>query len=484
MKLYLGALLSVAFGTGVALGQPSPDPEHEPAGTAPETESEPEPPPPPDAAALMHGMSSDPAHARGWETPPEPPSRGVFGWIGRVIAYPGYLVSTALFAPARGLIYLEAHHHTLSDIKEFFYNDAGTAGVLPVVAFASGVGLSFGAKVFHGDVFGHKENIVLRAAYGFAVGREVQLKIELPHLAGDRLYVFARGRYEKRNNLLFQGIGNPAPGMGSDLDPRAAAVETRYQERRYLGLISGGAVFHPGGYRLTTGASLIGNDRLFGATVESGLGTSLGDVYDTSLITGFDDGIDQLEVTGDVGFDTRPNSGPDHSGISANGFAGGPVVGAGVSYFHYGAELATYWQPWWPRRTIVFRVAHEAVRGDDDKIPFTELPRLGGAGLLRGYSRDRFRDRLAGVVSAEYHYPIHENLSGQFFVEAGKVGASYDELVGDGLSDNWNVGYGGGLLVHSRDGVKIRIDVAYGDGLALYFATDVLEAFNRRGKEL
>lgn len=449
---------------------------------SPETASNPESKTP--NAAPLRGISSDPGDARGWARPPEPAARGVFGWIGRGIGYAGYLVTTAVFAPARGLIYLESHHHTLSDIKDFFYNDAGTAGVLPVAAFASGTGLSFGAKAFHNDLFGHEEEVSLRAAYGFAVGREVQLKLELPRLAGDRAYVKARARYEKRNNMLFQGIGNPGAGMGMDLDPRAAAVETRYEQLRYLGLLSGGLVSHPGGYRLLTGISIIANDRSFDAGVDPDLGTSLGDVYDTSLIAGFDQGIELVEVTADVSFDTRPNDGPDHSGISAEGFVGGPVAGDGGSYVHYGGEVATYWQPSWPRRTVVLRLAHEAVGGDTDEIPFTELPRLGGAGLLRGYSRDRFRDRLAAIGTAEYHYPIHENLSGQFFVEAGKVASDYGELVGAGLSDSWNVGFGGGLLVHTREDTKVRIDVAYGDGLALYFATDVLEAFHRRGKEL
>jgi len=75
-------------------------------------------------------------------------------------------------------------------------------------------------------------------------------------------------------------------------------------------------------------------------------------------------------------------------------------------------------------------------------------------------------------------------ISGDLFVETGKVASTYEALLGDGLRDDWHIGYGGGLLFHSRRSVKARIDIAYGDGLQVYFSTDVLDAFRKREREL
>ena len=136
--------------------------------------------------------------------------------------------------------------------------------------------------------------------------------------------------------------------------------------------------------------------------------------------------------------------------------------------------------PGWPDRILIGRIALEGVAGHDADIPFTELPRLGGAGLLRGYLTDQFRDRLAAIGTLEYHYPIHANLSGVLFVETGKVAEDYTALLGSGFRNFWHFGYGTGVLVHTDKSALFRIDVAYGDGFEVYFSTDLLNAFRNR----
>ena len=128
------------------------------------------------------------------------------------------------------------------------------------------------------------------------------------------------------------------------------------------------------------------------------------------------------------------------------------------------------------------RFLHEGVRELDGDVPFTELPRLGGS-VLRGYSSGQFRDRLATVASLEYHYPIHANVSGELFVDAGKVARTYGEL-GDGLTDDWHLGAGGGLLLHSTSSLKLRLDLAYGDGPQFFIGADLVDAFKDRESEL
>ena len=103
---------------------------------------------------------------------------------------------------------------------------------------------------------------------------------------------------------------------------------------------------------------------------------------------------------------------------------------------------------------------------------------------MRGYRTDRFRDKLATTATVEYHWPIHELITGELFVETAKVGRTYDALLGAGLSDDWHVGYGGGLIIHTTNRIRLRVDIAYGEALQLYISTDVLDAFRKREREM
>ena len=421
--------------------------------------------------------------ARGFERAPEPSRVLVFPAIGRVLgAGVGGLVY-GLTYPFRGAYTLEARYGVASKVKSVFYNDAETAGVLPSASFLNGFGLNLGAKAFHNDLAGNGERVSLSASYGGEVSGSAQLKVELPELTGGRTYQRLRLRGELNPDLLFAGIGN-GTGVGSGLDPRASRTQTRYQQRRLLGLLEAGVVLGPPTRRLRVGVSLIHNQRRFDALDDSQAGVSVDKVYDTAAIVGFEDGFSLTEGTLDIELDLLDQPGINASGAVVRAFAGGaPQVGE-FGFYHWGAEVVLTKALWLPGRVLAVRLVHEGVVADGGDIPFTDLPRLGGAGLLRGYVRDRFRDELSAVATAEYHYPIHANAAGALYLEAGKVARTYDELVGIGLPTDWHPAVGGALMLIASDEVKFRLDVAYGDAIAVYFSTDVLDAFKKRGREL
>src|SRR5262249_27421415 len=89
-------------------------------------------------------------------------------------------------------------------------------------------------------------------------------------------------------------------------------------------------------------------------------------------------------------------------------------------------------------------------------IPFTDLPRLGGPQLLRGYHRDRFRDRAALMSTAEYAFPIGEQLSGYLFLDAGRVEPGLDDI----SFDRMRYGFGGGFQIQSLEAFIMRPQVA------------------------
>ncbi len=477
----------VALGATRAVAQPTPEPAptptpiDKPAPVEPVPPDAPVPPVAPSAPPPPMALDGD---ARSLERRPE--SSGIRGgFLLHGVGVGASWVVRAVMAPFRGLIYTEARWQALTRIHNLLVNHDRTLGIYPTVGFQSDFGLSFGAKAFAKNYFDGGEELSVSASAGGFVTQAYQAKLDVPAIGGSPLYVRARARFEENTNQIFAGIGSSPVDAGTMLAATEAAIKTRFSQTRYLALLSTGVQLGDrGGTRLRLGGSAILNDRAFGPAGTGVADPSIETVYDTSTLRGFDEGVTTLELTGELELDTRDTEGPTQTGAVIHAFGGGGSLVEQTRYAHYGAEASYYLAPFWPRRVFVGRVALEGVVDRNNDIPFTELPRLGGPGLLRGFSTGQFRDRLLAIATLEYHYPIHENISGQLFVETGKVARTYDALLGGGLRDAWHVGYGGGLVVHSRSSVKVRIDVAYGDGINVYFSTDVLDAFRKREREL
>jgi hypothetical protein len=382
----------------------------------------------------------------------------------------------------RGVAYLQGRWKVFTRIRDVFQNDAGTLAVYPLGAYSSAFGATLGARAYWKDFGGNAERITVSAARGGAVVKALEATVELPRVLGTRWYVETGVRWEENINQYFAGIGNGEVTEGMNLDARDGSVASRFAQERFLAAAKTGVNLDAPGRRLRAGTTAIYNDRTFGPAPDSP--ESLEMVYDTTTVPGFDTGFRTLETTLDVELDTRNTLGPTSAGGVARAFVGGAsVLGRDVRYAHYGLELAYFFEPFWKDRVVVARVVHEGAREIDGDLPFTELPRLGGARRLRGYAGDRFRDRLATIATLEYHYPIHANFTGHLFGEVGKVARTYGELATNGLAD-WHLAYGGGLIIHTTTKVKLRFDVAWGDGMQVYFTTDILDAFRGREREL
>jgi outer membrane protein assembly factor BamA len=97
-----------------------------------------------------------------------------------------------------------------------------------------------------------------------------------------------------------------------------------------------------------------------------------------------------------------------------------------------------------------------ADRGHD--VPFYLQPRLGGSRVLRGFSSDRFRDRSAVAVQAEYGWDVLPFVNAVAFVEAGAVAARWQDLD----AQRFRKSYGVGVRFGSGRRVALRTDVAFG----------------------
>ena len=455
-----------------ALAQPA-----EPASPAASPPSETPSAPPSPAPALA--VRSD--EARGLEQEPgtDPVEVGLF--VPRLVLTPPRLLLKLVFWPVQHGLRAIERHAVIERVEDVLYNDARTAGVLPNFLFISSQGPSVGFSVFHKDLAGHDESLSFDARFGGRYVQAYELGFSGDRVLGSPVWIENAVRFEVEPRLLFQGYGDaPEQAAGTGLDPRAAAIETRFRQTRVLNLLRLGiALGHPG--RLVKlGATGILNYRNFNSSVDEG-DPSIEEVYDTARLAGFDEGVRTGEINGNVVIDTRDNPGATGSGVYLDLFGGGVPRSGPYHYGHYGAELTTYWNLYRSTRVLVLRAVHEAVLGDEAEIPFSDLPRLGGPNRLRGYALDRFRDKTTAVASLEYHYPIHEVVAGSLFLDAGHAAAGYRDLMS--MTD-WRLGGGGGFILRTKSRILFTIDVAYGDGLQLYVTTDPLRAFAGRNEQL
>lgn len=430
---------------------------------------------PPKAAEDARGFTEEP----GWE------SEDYVLFPARAVLFPARLLVDVVFTPIELLLAGIDRHKLVPRVVDFFYFDkAHTAGFYPSAAFESGYGLSFGAKIFDNDLAGHEETLSFAAQTGGRYVQSYEAVFEGDRVGGSRLWLENRTRYEVEPAILFFGLGGgDRTAAGGDLGPRDTNTAVRFQQERFLGLLSVGSTLGEQGDLTKLGVTGIYNHRRFQNEQRSFPEPSIEDVYDTARIAGFDSGVNTLELDLSLIRDTRDNEFAS-SGSYAELLAGGVVPANGYHYWHVGAELTQFIDLYRKTRVLALRVAFEGVAGHEDEIPFVELPRLGGVHDLRGYLTDRFRDKLAGVATAEYRYPIHQLISGKLFVDAGNVGQNPNQLIGSSPFAAWKVGAGGGLLLHTEEDVLLSIDLAYGDQFTFFATTAPLQFFHKRSRQL
>ncbi|MGC4022095.1 MAG: BamA/TamA family outer membrane protein [Cyclobacteriaceae bacterium] len=133
-------------------------------------------------------------------------------------------------------------------------------------------------------------------------------------------------------------------------------------------------------------------------------------------------------------------------------------LGGTVSYHRLYVDLRKYFNVKPSKRHILaFEVLGNFVKGD---APFKELAELGGARIMRGFYRGRFRDNYITAFQAEYRMPLNRRFGVVGFAGLGKV---YSPSQVDMTGMHYSYGTGLRVNVNKRENLNLRLDYALGD---------------------
>lgn len=103
----------------------------------------------------------------------------------------------------------------------------------------------------------------------------------------------------------------------------------------------------------------------------------------------------------------------------------------------------------------------------DRAAPFYQLPKLGGAELLRGYYDGRFRDRNLMLLQTEYRLPLFWRFGAVAFAGLGGVAHTPTAFRFD--APEWSLGGGLRLLLNRDEKLNLRADFGVGrDSFGFY----------------
>jgi hypothetical protein len=348
-------------------------------------------------------------------------------------------------APVRATLWAFDRYHLVDRWKRLFFDDTYTYGLYPTAVLDSSYGLSVGARFVHRNLFGEREHLALRGATGGEYRALVSGELRSGTRLGERTLLWTRGELERRPEDAFYGIGNSDDvevHHRQELVRGAASIDVRAVSD--LHVRAAGAV----------------SDIAYSRASE---GPPIDEVYTPQMLTGWMDGVRNLYGELELRWDSRRLPGElDMHGVFDRGTLlaayGGRVhqYEAGADYFQYGGELQQYLRLGAGPRVLSARLRLDAVTGSLEDVAFTQLPQLGGKYLLRGYPRERFRDRVATLASLEYTWDLGRFPMASIFVDAGRVYSALEDIQPTDI----RVGYGMSLQLHVNRHFIAAVSVA------------------------
>jgi hypothetical protein len=481
-RILIAALGAILTTQSVTYAQPVPEPPasgQAPADASPPAQGVPVPPPPEASPAEASGL----VEAR---DPADPRSRDV----GRVLLFPLRALWFVVWGPVRFLAWGFDRFAVQSRFKQLFFSEDGKVGLFPVVVYKSGFGLGGGARFVIRDLFAPDARLKAEASYGSEVVQSYRLRYKSGLLLGKQAEFDLLAGFETAPRNRFFGIGNQTKVIappGTLIDPLAdnTAVDTRFYYHAFKA--EGALGFDlPGPFSARLSGGYQRREFDTDNTKEDEVASEA--VYDRTKLVGFVDGLSSVFGDGELALDTlrQPRFNLSQATPSTGWYLalrGGYIHGFDTDpsrFVRWSLDARRYINLYNDDRVLVLRGYYQGVTGEIEKIPFLDLPALGGATLLRGYPQDRFRDRQAGLVGGEYQWGVDRSVSAFVFVDAGRVWRTRSDF----SSGDIRFGFGGGLELHSQKNFLARILLASSDDGDVFFLFSFNPLFeNRRGEQ-
>ena len=365
-----------------------------------------------------------------------------------------------VFQPLRALLYLNERFHAVQNIVELFVTDDRKTAIFPTAFIETGFGLNAGIRAHFKDLLGGDETISMRAAIGGRLRRVASFEMKTNKHGKSPIFAGIELKYETRDRERFFGYGNgDIVDVGMPIDPLTsdAATSARFA-------VEALRASPRLGVRLSPRISATLSGTLTRKTYDVVANEPIDEAFMIDRVPGFERGTTFIYSELKLAYDSRrPAHRWDHPGIYGTG--GLALAYAGrqqgfrdgeIGFYRIGIDLQRVIRLTIGPRAIELRAYGELVTGARDEIPFTELPRLGGTNLLRGYPPDRFRDRLATVGQVTYRWSVGNDLAASLFSDIGRVHTGLDDLSLHGM----RVGYGVALEGYTTTSMFIRAEVA------------------------
>lgn len=315
-----------------------------------------------------------------------------------------------------------------------------------------GSGIALGPA--YGRVLDSGATVSVKGTYSVRNFKLVQVMGAAPPLAGGRVLVTGRARWQDAPELAVYALGPDSPRVRADYSEQRTELSGQMAVRPVRLLRFGaGAAYER--YR-TAGASTNRPpvDELFTPVEMPGIGAD----------------PEYLHTFVSAAIDSRPGLGYSRSGTLLEAAlhdyrdrSGGQHAFQRIDTI--ARQLVPILHGNWVLDLSV-RASTTNV-GDGYEVPFFLMPDLGGSGELRGYSAYRFRDRHSILFTGEYRWYVQEFVDMAVFYDAGKVVARRGDLDFDGLKSS----VGLGIRFHGPETTILRFEAARGtEGLRFIVA--------------
>lgn len=389
---------------------------------------------------------------------PPPRSAGeVLIWVPRAIFWPVHLVLNYLVrVPIVWTLTKLEEHYVFKRIERLITFRDGKSIVLPTFFADFGLRPAVGLTNNNRDLFFAGNNLSLSAAYGGPGFIRATANNTTTVLSDDSGQLQLFGRFEMRPDQPFYGQG-PFTSTDNRYNYKIQQLHAGWWMRAVLddlswvrfGMSLKDVNFGNAGIRddddqpepRTGNFNDLRNVRVGGANDNIAEGCGSEDfLYDERaqpyLPCGYSGegypGYRVLESRVEAKVDTRD---PDTefragSGVLLEGFASFEFDPANISrsWVRFGGEMAGFWDFTGVGHTLAVRTYVEFTErtgSENDPIPFTELPTLGGLETMRGFLPRRFIGDSAFMTELSYRYPVWSLLDAELFASVGNVFDGY-----------------------------------------------------------